>query len=269
MQTEITIPLDRIIIDPEANFSRFAPNEAKIKSLTESIRNRGLINPITVRRNIGDDTYILVAGFQRIQALEALGMDARATVLDIDPESNDSLAVNTAENTQRSNLTLMDYAMLIDRSKKSGKKAGDIAKEIGQSQAWVSQVGKLANLREEIKYRIHKGEIPFTLARDLPGMTDEEQDSALAKMSQGSVTEQAKERAKKKTKKDARGRKSKGPSLSDAVEAFTELSADPTEDAPKETKSQVRTRQVFSLFGAFLSGKFGAKALENKLAELL
>jgi len=47
------------------------------------------------------------------------------------------------------------------------------------------------------------------------------------------------------------------------------LSADPAEDAPKETKSQIRTRQVFSLFGAFLSGKFGAKALENKLAELL
>lgn len=258
----IEVSLDQIIVDPEANYSRFAPDEVKIKDLIESIRANGLINALVVTPHNGSNNqYKLVAGFQRFRALEALGMPARVTI-----RQDAAMEINTAENIHRKGLTLMDYSALIERMKATGKKGGEIAKEINQSHSWVSQVAQFIKLRESIQKRIHKGEIPFGVARELSAMTEAEQDAAIAKLDNPATKAD-----KKKAKREAS--KHKLPSVGDLLEGIEPLAAEPqaNEDGevPRETKAVARKREVLAIVAGYLKGKYGAKKLDEKLTELL
>ncbi|MGH7486611.1 MAG: ParB/RepB/Spo0J family partition protein, partial [bacterium] len=68
LQESVTIPFNAIEVDPDFNCRT---SYEDIEELTESIRSQGLITPLTVTMN-GGDTYKLVSGFRRYQALKNL-----------------------------------------------------------------------------------------------------------------------------------------------------------------------------------------------------
>lgn len=256
----IELALDSIIVDAESNFSRFAPSS--IAKLADSIRSEGLINALVVGPADENGKHKLIAGFRRYRALQEIGFPARVTIR----QSEDAMKVNTAENVQREELTLMDYSALIQRKKAAGVSGKDIAKEIGQSQSWVSQVAKFMTLRPAIQNRIHKGEINFAIARELPAMTEPEQDAEIVKLDNPATKAD-----KKKAKKEAT--KHKGPTMGDLLSGIEPLTIEPANDgenpSPRETKSQIKKREIVAIVIGYMKGKYGAKALDNKLTEVL
>lgn len=105
--------IDRIrldMIDPSPYQARRSFDDASIKELADSIRENGLIQPITVRSHPEHpERYQLVAGERRLRACRLLGeTDIAAQVVEIDEQRLQ--LVGLVENIQRESLTLWERA---------------------------------------------------------------------------------------------------------------------------------------------------------------
>ena len=102
----VRLPVDRILPNPSQPRRVFDRDE--LVSLAQSIRENGLLQPITVRRD-SDGAYLLVAGERRLRAAKLAGLqEIPALVTDCDRESSAVLAL--LENLQRQDLNLFEEA---------------------------------------------------------------------------------------------------------------------------------------------------------------
>ena len=91
----LTVALDAITVA-----DRIRMDNGDIEVLAQSIRERGLINPVTIMEQMGGG-YVLIAGLRRLNAVRSLGeTEIRATVLS-PMEADESLMLEIAENEQR------------------------------------------------------------------------------------------------------------------------------------------------------------------------
>ena len=99
------IPIERIVPNPYQPRLEF--NEESLFDLAQSIRENGLIQPISVREAKGH--YEIVAGERRFRAMQLLGMtEVSAYVMDADEMQMAELAL--VENVQRENLSAIEEA---------------------------------------------------------------------------------------------------------------------------------------------------------------
>jgi len=131
----VELDLDSIEMNPFQPRTSF--NEEAINELATSIRELGLIQPITVRK-LGYDSYQLVSGERRYRASKKLGLKAIPAYIRI-ANDNESLEMALVENIQRQDLdpieVALSYQRLIDEidltqeqmSERVGKKRSTIA----------------------------------------------------------------------------------------------------------------------------------------------
>jgi N6-adenosine-specific RNA methylase IME4/ParB-like chromosome segregation protein Spo0J len=192
--TEIKIKKGRRLVD-----------ENKVKELAESIREIGLLNPITVTRE-----NVLIAGAHRIAAYKLLGKkEIPATVTDISglkaklAEIDENLIRNELHYTERGDLLLERkniYEGLHPETKAgiAGGKARqgsasatiafaeDTAKKTGVSKSTIQHEIQVAkNLTPEVKETVRKHDIPKTDALKLARMDKEKQRAVADKISTG------------------------------------------------------------------------------------
>ena len=151
-------------IKPNPNQPRKNFEEKSLKQLAQSIKEKGLISPITVRKL--DNKYIIVAGERRFRAHKLL-KKKRILAYIIDADSNkDIMYMALIENIQREDLNPIEeakgYKYLKDNLKSS---ITDIAKTVGKSRPAVSNALRLLKLPNEIQESILKGEINAGQAR--------------------------------------------------------------------------------------------------------
>lgn len=104
------IAVDRI--DPNPAQPRRLFTEAEIASLSESIRQNGLLQPLTVRLDKKKDRYILIAGERRLRALKYAGIaEALCVVLEMPDKQAAVLAL--VENIERQDLTFFEEAQAL------------------------------------------------------------------------------------------------------------------------------------------------------------
>jgi len=120
----------------------------EIKDLANSIKEKGLLQPILVAK--ADIGYYIVAGHRRVEAHKWLGKDKiKARVIKASDEDLASLSL--IENLQRENLDLIETAMALKKYKeKFNKSYEEISKEIGKSKSYVIKILNVLNLPEEI-----------------------------------------------------------------------------------------------------------------------
>lgn len=125
MKTQ-TIALDTITVA-----DRIRKENGDIDALAQSVRERGLINPITVMEQTGDK-YVLIAGLRRLNAVRSLGETViRATILS-PMEADEMLMLEIAENEQRKEFTIterLEYAeriMMIETEKSKQRMLGGV-----------------------------------------------------------------------------------------------------------------------------------------------
>lgn len=144
-----TLPLALIHTGPQIR-TRNGFDQGSLAELAASIHEHGLLQPIIVHRNPGNDGYTVIAGERRLLACEMAGL-AEAPVLIREGHHADQIdAMQAVENLQRMGLHLLDeadkVATLVERLG-----ARKTAQLLAKSPAWVSKRRSIAKMREEVR----------------------------------------------------------------------------------------------------------------------
>ena len=102
----VALPVEQI--EPSPFQARRTFDEAELAGLAASIRENGLLQPVTVRR-LGPDRYELVAGERRLRACKLAGMDKVPAIVR-DCEDKETAALGLLENIQRADLNPFEQA---------------------------------------------------------------------------------------------------------------------------------------------------------------
>jgi len=142
-------------------------DERELEELAQSIRERGVLQPILVRPAGGADRYEIVAGERRWRAARLAGLhEVPALVRDLDDRA--ALEVAIVENVQRSDLNALDEAMGYERLiAEFGYSQAELGQVIGKSRSHVANTLRLVKLPEEIKDHVAAGRLTAGHARAL------------------------------------------------------------------------------------------------------
>lgn len=143
-----------------------------INQLADSIRQYGVLNPLTVRRT--PDGYELIAGERRLRAARAAGL-SEVPCLVMNATEADSSAIALVENLQRRDLDFFEEAAgfrrLIDRY---GLTQEEAARKVGKTQSAVANKLRLLKLSQENMRLIREGGLSERHARALLRLPTEE-----------------------------------------------------------------------------------------------
>lgn len=150
------INIDNISSNPHQPRQQF--DEETLLELAASIKEKGIITPITVRDNAGH--YVLIAGERRLRAAKLAGLlDIPAYVIDVENDA-EMMEMALIENIQRENLNPIEeaeaFAVL---NSKYGLSQDVVAKSVGKKRVTVTNSLRLLNLPSEIKESIKMSEI--------------------------------------------------------------------------------------------------------------
>jgi ParB family chromosome partitioning protein len=150
------IPLD--LVEPNPSQPRREFDEDALVALSESVRARGLLQPIVVRPLAGG-RYELVAGERRVRAARLAGLETVAAIVRATDES-ERLELALIENMAREDLNPIDEARacatLVDDL---GLSKENVARRVGRSRAAVSNLIRTLELPDEAIAMIERGEL--------------------------------------------------------------------------------------------------------------
>ncbi|WP_164730477.1 ParB/RepB/Spo0J family partition protein [Pelagibacterium montanilacus] len=145
----------------------------QLEELTNSIREKGVMQPLLVRPSGDDpDMYEIIAGERRWRAAQRAGLhDVPVIVRDVDDKEALELAI--IENVQRSDLNPLEeaqgYGQLMDQF---GYTQNDLAHVIGKSRSHVANTLRLLRLPDEVRVMLGRGELTAGHARTLITASD-------------------------------------------------------------------------------------------------
>lgn len=149
-------------------------DDEKLASLIDSIREKGIIQPLVLRQ-LSDESFEILAGERRWRAAKTLNL---ADVPAIIRECSDTEALEIAliENIQRDDLNPLEEAEAYQKlMSQFGYTQDLVAKRIGKSRSYVANILRLNNLPGNIKGLILEGKMTAGHARALLGMENAEQ----------------------------------------------------------------------------------------------
>jgi len=165
--------IDKIEANPNQPRSYF--DEEKLSQLAESIRERGVIQPLLVNR-AGRNRYNLIAGERRLRAARIAGEDEVPVVVMEETAENESLELALIENIQRHDLNPIEeataYSRLIDEFKLTQE---EVAHKVGRKRSTVTNVLRLLNLPKTLQNDVSMGNITEGHARVLLRLKDSPQ----------------------------------------------------------------------------------------------
>ncbi|KEI01991.1 chromosome partitioning protein ParB [Clostridium botulinum] len=154
------------IIIPNAYQPRKYFNEETIDELGKSIKNYGIIQPLSVRK-LEDNKYELIAGERRFRAATKIGLK-EVPVIVIDICDKDSAAIALLENIQREDLSFLEeaeaYYNLIQEHEYTQSQLASI---IGKKQSTIANKLRILKLDEEIRKSVLENNLTERHARAL------------------------------------------------------------------------------------------------------
>lgn len=155
------------LIRPNPFQPRHHFEDAAIAELAESIRQKGILQPLLVRRV--DGGYELIAGERRLRAAQRAGLDS-VPVLVRDASDAEALELALIENIQRENLNPIEEARAYRRLLEEFDLTQDeVAARVGKERSTVANSLRLLQLPDEVKAEIERGVLSAGHARALAG----------------------------------------------------------------------------------------------------
>lgn len=155
-------------------------DEEKLKELSNSIKNHGIIQPLVVTRK-GDD-FELIAGERRLQASKEAGL-AKVPVVIRDIDNKEKLEWAIVENVQRHNLNPVEearaYKRLMDDFDLTQE---EVAKKMGKSRSVVANKIRLLDLPVDVQKSLVEGKITEGHAKAILALDDNQKRIALLDM---------------------------------------------------------------------------------------
>jgi len=172
----IELELSSIEINPFQPRSNF--NEETLKELSVSIKELGVIQPITVRKT-AFDKYQLISGERRLRASKMAGLETIPAYIRI-ADDNESLMMALVENIQRHDLdpieVAISYQRLMDEIQLTQEQVSD---RVGKKRSTIANYLRLLKLDPIIQTGIRDGFISMGHGRALINVEDEEVQSNL------------------------------------------------------------------------------------------
>ncbi len=160
---------------PNARNPRKSFDDAELDDLAQSIRERGIIQPIVVRAMPGmADVFEIIAGERRWRAAQRAALH-EVPVVQIDADDKTALELAIVENVQRADLNALEeaagYEQLISEF---GYSQTDLSKVIGKSRSHVANTLRLMKLPASVLASVRSGELSAGHARALLAVSDPE-----------------------------------------------------------------------------------------------
>ena len=176
-KTDSTLPISRV--EPRKDQPRAYFNEDALDELTESIRQHGLIQPITVRA-LDSGYYQIIAGERRWRAARAAGLE-EVPVRIIEADDRRAMELALVENLQREDLNPMEeargYRTLMEEY---GLTQEETSATVGKSRPAVANALRLLTLSKPVAAYVEDGTLSAGHARALLPIRDEAAQKALA-----------------------------------------------------------------------------------------
>ena len=141
-------------------------DDEKLSTLVESIRDRGILQPILVR-SVENDRYEIIAGERRWRAAQKAGL-TEVPINIYECSDKDALEVGLIENLQRDDLNPIEEGESLRKLMNDFNKTQDeVAKAIRKSRSYVANIVRLSGLPDNVKQLIKDGKISAGHARAL------------------------------------------------------------------------------------------------------
>lgn len=166
-----SLPVDRIF--PNINQPRRFFDEEKLMELANSLKEKGMLQPILVRK-LEDGTYQIIAGERRWRAAQIAGIQ-EIPIIEKEYDDAETLEISLLENIQREDLNPVEQARgferLVNEYQYSHKQIGD---SVGKSRMAVSNILRILKLPPAILLDLEQGRITSGHARALLSRTEDE-----------------------------------------------------------------------------------------------
>ncbi|MEI8349391.1 MAG: ParB/RepB/Spo0J family partition protein [Candidatus Omnitrophota bacterium] len=189
-------------ISPGRYQPRKEMNTKELEELARSIKEKGIIQPIIVRKT-GEESYEIVAGGRRYHAAKSLGLNEIPTIIK-ELDDKNALIYAIVENLQRQDLNPIDEAesfqQLIEQFEFTLE---DVAQVVGKDKTTIANTLRLQRLLPEIKEAVRKRIITRSQARTILGMETEEAQRKLFRdiLSEGLSVREIETRVQRASKK--------------------------------------------------------------------
>jgi len=171
------VPIETIEANPNQPRKQF--NDDAVRSLSESIKADGVLQPIVVRR-IGS-RYELIMGERRLRAARLAGETSIPVVVK-DVRDADSLRLALVENIQREDLNAIEVALAYrELIGAFGLSQQELAQLVGRDRSSIANSLRLLNLPEEVRTMITEESITGGHARALLALPTQKEQLALAR----------------------------------------------------------------------------------------
>ncbi|MBC6404076.1 MAG: ParB/RepB/Spo0J family partition protein [Hyphomonadaceae bacterium] len=177
-----TVTVDQLVRNPDQPRRDF--DKERLAELSESIRDKGVLQPILVRplpesvsrqKKIpvfGKPVYQIIAGERRWQAAMGAGLDTMPVFIR-NITDQEALEIGVVENVQRTDLNPMEeaeaYRTLMTRFDRT---QADIADAVGKSRSYIANMLRLLNLPDRVQTYLSKGKISMGHARAIIAAPD-------------------------------------------------------------------------------------------------
>lgn len=159
------VPIDSLSPNPRQPRENFS--EETLKELSDSIREKGILQPLLVRPGHEPQTWEIIAGERRWRAARLAGLE-RVPVVTREMDDNDAMIAAYIENVQRDDLNPIERAKALVALKKAlGIGQDELADRLGQSRGTIGNMIRLINLDEDSQEAVIEGHINFSQARAL------------------------------------------------------------------------------------------------------
>ena len=173
------VPISQV--KPNPNQPRKVMDEDSLADFAESIKQQGVMQPITVRR-VADGGYQIIMGERRWQAARIAGL-TNVPVIERQASDSEAMVLALVENLQREDLNPHDAAVALrSLQEEHGFSQEEVASAVGKSRATISNSIRLLNLHESVQELLRNGELEEGSARALLGLPEQSQPSVARKV---------------------------------------------------------------------------------------
>lgn len=172
MSEMVELAIDQIVPNPSQPRTQF--DEESLDELADSIRQLGLIQPITVRKS-DDNRYVIISGERRWRASRRAGLESLpAYIREVDDENLHAMAL--VENIQRQDLNAIEIALGMQRLIEECHLTQEaLSEKVGKKRSSIANYLRLLKLPNEVQLGLKEGFISMGHAKAIATAAEEDQ----------------------------------------------------------------------------------------------
>jgi len=169
----VKVPVEKI--KPNRYQPRAKFEDEGLEELANSIREKGLLQPLIISASVVPGEYELIAGERRLRAAKLAGLNEVPVIIRSDTSEQERLQISLIENLQREDLNPIEQAQAYQKLiQEFNLTQEELAERLGKSRVAIANTLRLLNLPQEIKSAVVDSTISAGHARSLIGLGTEE-----------------------------------------------------------------------------------------------